>query len=194
MSAPLVSRVIAALNLVLILGLLACGAPRMHAKEVVLAGEGSASAPLSSLLTQARFTVLVFISAECPCVEAHDERLRQIAAAYRDQGVQVFAIDSEVGTTRASAAALRRERNYAFPVLLDRKARLANALGAEYAGYAVLMDAAGNVRYRGGIDSDKQRLHDDAVPYLRDALDDVLAGRSVRRAEARTLGCVLRKW
>jgi peroxiredoxin len=194
MSARLALRVIAALNLVLILGLAGCGAPSMHAKDVVLAGEGRASAPLSSLLRQARFTVLVFISAECPCVEAHDERLRALAAQYRQRGVQFLAIDSEVGTTPESVAAFERERRYAFPVLVDRKARLANALRAEYASYTVVLDAAGDIHYRGGVDSDKQKLHEDAVPYLRDALEDLIAGRPVRRPEARTLGCVLRKW
>jgi hypothetical protein len=58
----------------------------------------------------------------------------------------------------------------------------------------VVLDREGHVLYRGGIDSDKQRLHSDATPFLRNALDDLLAGRAPLRPEGKTLGCVLRRW
>ena len=37
-----------------------------------------------------------------------------------------------------------------------------------------VLDAQGRIRYHGGIDSDKSRLHEDAQLYLRDAVEDVL--------------------
>ena len=52
----------------------------------------------------------------------------------------------------------------------------ADALGATFATYTVVVDSAGRVRYRGGIDSDKQWLSDGATLWLRDALDRLLAG------------------
>jgi hypothetical protein len=54
--------------------------------------------------------------------------------------------------------------------------------------YSVVLDADGRVRYQGGLDSDKNRLTDDAEHYLRNALDDILAGREPRRHQSRTLG------
>jgi hypothetical protein len=75
--------------------------------------------------------------------------------------------------------------------LLDSGAKLADALGATRAMYSVVLDADGRVRYRGGLDSDKNRLTDDAKPYLRNALDDILAGREPRHDDSRTLGCSL---
>ena len=93
---------------------------------------------------------------------------------------------------RASRAArLAIEKSLGLPVVLDPDALLADALHAEYATYSVVLDAAGAIRYRGGIDSDKSFLRDDAIPYLRDALDDLLAGAAPRRAETEALGCVL---
>jgi hypothetical protein len=58
----------------------------------------------------------------------------------------------------------------------------------------VVLDGEGRVRYRGGIDSDRTHLHEDATPFLRLALDDLLAGRPPRVAEGKTLGCSLQKW
>ena len=46
---------------------------------------------------------------------------------------------------------------------------------------------------RGGFDSDKTELTPDAHFFVRDALDDLLAGRPVRAAEGKTLGCTLRR-
>jgi hypothetical protein len=146
------------------------------------------------LPSRAAWTVLVFFSPTCHCLEQHDGRLRALFEAYHPRGVQVLMVDSEVrGSTRVDEAEAHR-RGYPFPIVRDRGAVLADELGAQYATYSVVLDAAGRVRYHGGIDSDRNHLHDDATLYLRDALDDVLAGRPVRIAEGKTLGCALETW
>lgn len=157
-----------------------------------LTGVDGKSLSLADLARRAPFTVIVFVSATCPCTAAHQERLEDLEAAYRPRGVQLVAVDSEVGTTPASLAL--EARDYSVPLLADEGARLATALGAEYATYTVILDREGHPRYRGGIDSDKGTIHPDATLYVRDALEDLLAGKPPRRAEGKTLGCMLRKW
>ena len=99
------------------------------------------------------------------------------------------------GVAASSATPSEGKRGgYPFPIVLDRGGRLADAVGADYATYSVVVDRQGRIHYRGGIDTDKTHLHVDATPYLRDALDDLLAGRSPRVAEGKTLGCSLAKW
>ena len=49
----------------------------------------------------------------------------------------------------------------------------------------MVLDAAGRVHYRGGIDSDKTHLHDDSDAYLKDALDALLADREPAVTEGR---------
>jgi thiol-disulfide isomerase/thioredoxin len=141
-----------------------------------------------------RFAVLIFFSADCHVLRAHDERLLRLAQRYAGRGVRFFAVDSEVGATLLRDRREGQQRGYPFPIVLDEKARVAKAFGAEYAGYAVVLDRAGRVAYRGGIDSDRVRLTEDATPYLSQALADLLAGRPPRVAEAKTLGCALRTW
>jgi hypothetical protein len=140
----------------------------------------------------AGFSVLVFFSVSCDCQLAHDLRLVELARRYARQGVAFFAVDSEVGSTLQGDALEARKRNYPYPILLDANARLASELGAEYATYSVVLDRRGRVRYRGGVDSDQVHLTDDATEYLRDALDDLLAGHEPRRAFGEALGCSLR--
>jgi peroxiredoxin len=139
----------------------------------------------------AALTVLVFFSAHCDCQAAHDARLAELERKYRGLGVAFFAVDSEVGAALGRDAQEAQRRAYPYPILIDPRAELARALGAEYATYTVVLDARGRVRYRGGIDSDLAHLRTDAVLYLRDALDDLLAGRAPRRAYGEALGCAL---
>lgn len=140
----------------------------------------------------AAWTVLVFFSAGCDYHRAHDPRMRELAARYASKGVRFYAVDSEVDATLARDAREAERRAYSYPILRDQNARLSRALGAEVATYSVVLDREGRVRYRGGLDSDELTLHENATFYLRDALDDLLAGRAPRRSETTPIGCSLR--
>jgi hypothetical protein len=140
----------------------------------------------------ASFTVLVFFSANCATQRAHDPRLVELARRYQRQGVVFFAVDSELGSRAEEDALEAHLRHYPYPILIDAQARLAGVLDAEYSTYSVVLDREGRVRYHGGIDSDQIHMTRDATTYLRDALDDLLAGREPRRTFGDTLGCSLR--
>ena len=143
-------------------------------------------------LSRAPVTVVVFYAEDCPCFRVHEDRLRALAKAYADRGLRLILVDSEVSATAERDARAVAERGLPA-IVLDPGARLADALGADYATYTVVLDAQGRVRYRGGIDSDKERLHDDPDAYVRNAVDDLLAGREPRTTEGKALGCALQK-
>jgi peroxiredoxin len=148
---------------------------------------------LERWLQQNRYMVVLFVSASCPCVHAHAARLRELSERYAPLGVQFIAVDSERDATPGSARSQQAYHDWRFPVLLDPQGQLAERLDAEYASYAVVLDAQGSVRYRGGVDSDRKTLHADATPHLANALDDLIAQRAVRVAQTEALGCVLRR-
>ncbi len=139
-----------------------------------------------------KYTAIVFFSADCHVLRAHDERLRALAQDFREAGVKFVALDPEPGATAARDEEEAKRRGYPFPILIDDGAKFARAFGAEFAGHTVVLDRKGAIVYRGGIDSDRVHLTDDATPYLRDALGDLLAGRQPRVAQAKVLGCALR--
>ncbi len=139
-------------------------------------------------------TVIVFFSKDCHCLTVHEARLKDLYAAYHPRGVDFVMVDSEVRATPAIDATEAQRRGYPFRIFLDPGAHLADALGAKYATYTVVVNAQGELLYRGGIDSDKTHLRDSATPYLRNALDDLLSGHAPRTPEAKTLGCSLETW
>lgn len=143
-------------------------------------------------LARAKLTVVVFYADHCPCFRVHEERIRELVRVYGPRGVKVLVVDSEVSATSTADAQAAGERGLP-PIALDPGAKLADALDAEYATYSVIFDEHGKVRYRGGIDTDKNVLHDDAAPFLANALDDLLGGREPRVREGKALGCALQK-
>ena len=143
------------------------------------------------MVSGSRLTVFVFYSETCPCLRVHEDRLKRIQADYSPRGVSLVLVNSEVGAEPSRDAREARRRGYPFPLLTDPQARLARALNAQFATHAVVVDAAGIVQYSGGIDSDKNHLRETATPYLRDALDQLLAGRPARAVEREALGCAL---
>ena len=138
------------------------------------------------------YTAVIFFSADCHVLAVHDERVRKLAAEFAPRGVRFVGVDSEVDARLDRDRAAVQQRGYPFPIVLDPSGELARTLGAVYSGYTVVLDREGNVRYRGGIDSDRVHLRADARPYLSDALTDLLAGRAPRVAESKALGCALR--
>ena len=180
------------LGLALALACASCAAAP-HGPAESLRGTDGAVHPIAPLEGD-RYAVVIFFSADCHVLRAHDDRIRQLAADFAPRGVRFWAVDSEVGATLERDRAEVARRGYGFPILLDPGAAVAKTFGAEYAGHTVVLDRAGHVVYRGGIDSDRVHLTDDAAPFLRDALADLVAGRPPRVAEAKVLGCVIRTW
>lgn len=148
---------------------------------------------LGEIAAGAPFTVIVFFGAGCPVQRAHDARLRELHAAYHARGVAMVAVDSEASSDAALDREEARARGYPFPILSDPEGAAADALGATYATYAVVVDARGRIRYRGGIDSDRSHPTPGASPWLKSALDRLLEGREPDPAETTTLGCALRR-
>ena len=155
--------------------------------------DGPSSPRVEALTHGAELTVVEFFSARCPCQRAHDARLRALAEAFAPSSVRFVAVDAEADATPARDDDEARARGYPFPLISDPGGGVADQLGAQYATFVVILDQHGRVRYRGGIDSARVHLTDDARPYLRDALERLLAGGAPDLIETKTLGCALRR-
>jgi hypothetical protein len=149
--------------------------------------------PLGELVKRSRLTVLFFFSAECPVQKAHDARVRELMSLYQAKGVSFAAVLSETGADVAAERDAARRRGLTMPVLEDRGATLAEALGVEYSTHAVLLGADRRILYSGALDSDRTHMTSGAEPYLRNAIDATLAGEAVKKARVEALGCPLRK-
>lgn|GEM_PF-1218705 len=158
--------------------------------DAVLRDTRGTPVTLADVTRAHRFTVVTFYAVTCPCFAAHVERLRQLVSDLAPQGVGFVVVDSERHAT--SDPPIPPEVVPGLPIFRDEGGMLARRLGASYATESYIVDAAGHVRYRGGIDSDRKYLRSDAQPYLRQALASLLAGTGPAFATTKALGCALR--
>jgi AhpC/TSA family len=146
--------------------------------------------PLSRIAADHRFTVVVFYSSTCPCFAVHVARLGRLSAELRNRGVAFLAVDSErhgPGEPTPPPAAAP-----GVPLFRDDGGLLARRLNARFATQAFVIDPTGQVRYGGGLDSDRKDLTAAPHAYLRDALINLLGSDSPRYATSKALGCALR--
>jgi peroxiredoxin len=138
--------------------------------------------------------VVVFVGTQCPIANLYLPTLADLHRQYAGKGVQFLAINSNDQDAPAEVAAHARERKLPFPVLKDEEHKAADALGARRTPEACVLDAAGTLRYRGRIDDQYGYTYRRAEPSrseLRDAIDDLVAGRPVRVPETEGRGCII---
>jgi hypothetical protein len=89
-------------------------------------------------------------------------------------------------------AAHAKSSGFEFTVYKDENSVVADQLGAQVTPEAFVVDAAGNVLYHGSID-DSQNTARIQFQGLRTALDSILAGKAVEKAETKAFGCTIKR-
>jgi peroxiredoxin len=145
-----------------------------------------------------RATVVYWTCNHCPYALAWEDRLHQVGRDYSGAGVRLLAINSNDGVRYPadSADAMRerveREGGWPHPYLHDETQAVARSFGAERTPDVFVFDEGLRLAYRGAPDED----YDDPscnAGWLRDALDDLLAGEAPSRPSTDPVGCTI-KW
>lgn len=131
---------------------------------------------------------VIFLSAVCPCSRSHEAAVAELARQFPE--VTFLGVNSNQNEPLPLSRDYFARAALPFPVLRDDAATLADSLGAFKTPHAFLLEAKGNVLFSGGVD-DSQNAATARTHYLREALQDLRAGRKIQRAEARALGCVI---
>jgi DsbC/DsbD-like thiol-disulfide interchange protein len=139
--------------------------------------------------------VLEWFNPDCPFVKRHHQQRRtmvELAEEFALRGdVTWMAINSTHYMTAEKTGEWARKWNLTYPVLIDRDGSVGRAFGAKTTPHIFIVDADGQLAYIGAIDDDPAGNRDPAetTNYVRQALEDLLAGRPVRRPQTRQYGC-----
>jgi peroxiredoxin len=159
--------------------------------------------PWSLDALKGKVVVLETTNRDCPYVGKH-YRAGNMQAQQREaatKGVVWLTVAAsapgEQGFVTAAEANDTVRKNNAAPaaVLLDPQSRIARAYGATVTPHMYVIDAAGVLVYKGGIDAIPSSNVDDiarAKQYVSVALYEVLAGKPVSDASTRPYGCTLK--
>jgi len=142
-------------------------------------------------------TVLVWTCNHCPYALAWHDRIQRVIEDYRPRGVvfaQINANDPDRFPVDSMAAMEGRVANgeFASDYLQDAHQSHSKRWGARVTPDVFVVDGEGRLRYHGAPDGDHTDP-DQNARYLREALDDVLAGRTPLRQKTPAVGCRI-KW
>jgi len=141
-------------------------------------------------LKDARAVVVVFTCNHCPVAKMYEERLLAFAKRYREQKVEVVAIN--VNRIPADSLEKMKERSaakeYPFAYLYDESQESARSYGATVTPHFFLLDGKRKVAYMGAFD-DKFDAEKVEKPYLENAVEALLAGEEPKVKESLQRGC-----
>jgi hypothetical protein len=147
--------------------------------------------------TAALATVVVFTANHCPYALAWHDRIQEVARDYAGRDVQFVQINpndqvSHPADSTAASAERVAAGHFAGPYLRDESQDLTRSWGAERTPDVFVVDRSGTLAYRGSPDASYED-ESQRARYLRDSLDDILAGRPVARPQTPPRGCTI-KW
>jgi len=147
--------------------------------------------------TGEKAVLLFFVTTDCPVTNSYVPEMNRIRDAYAPRGVRVFAVQSDTTIPDADVARYARDYHYEYPLLLDPRQVLVRMVNATITPQAAVLAPDGKVLYLGRIDNrvadfGKQRFKA-TEQDLRDALDEVLAGKPVAHPFTKSIGCAINR-
>ncbi|PZR07043.1 MAG: thioredoxin family protein [Archangium gephyra] len=144
--------------------------------------------------------VLEWFNPECPFVKNSHTKASLVDAAKRAQknGVVWLAINSSAVGKQGHGVEKNKAAIKTFalenPVLLDESGTVGKAYGATNTPHMFVINAKGDVVYRGAIDNSpdgegQSPQGGTLINYVDAALADLAAGKPVKTADTRAYGC-----
>ncbi len=139
------------------------------------------------------YVVLMFIATQCPYSNAYNDRMRDMAAAYAKKRVLFVGINSNKTESLEEAAAHAKAHGLTFPILKDPGNKVADLYDAKRTPEVFVIGKDGKLLYHGRIDDNSDDASKVTSPDLKNALDALLAGKPVTRAETKAFGCTIKR-
>jgi peroxiredoxin len=141
----------------------------------------------------AHAAVLFFIAADCPISNGYVPEMNRVAHDYASRGVRLYAVMADTSISLPEVQKHAKEFGFTFPVLLDPKQILVRFTGASVTPQVAVISPGGAMVYLGRIDNRVEgfglQRSQATQRDLRDALDEVLAGKPVAKPAGKAIGC-----
>ena len=165
--------------------------------------QGADGKPVSLAGFKGKTVVLEWTNHECPFVVKHYEsgNIPQLQKEFTAKGavwLQVIssAPDKQGHVDGPSALKINAFRNAApSGIVLDPDGKIGKAYGAQTTPHLFIVDPAGQLAYKGGIDSIPSASKADiarADNYVKLAFADLAAGRKLAHASTKPYGCSIK--
>jgi peroxiredoxin len=135
----------------------------------------------------------------CPTVLQYEDRMVAVQRDYADKGVQLIAIngnetDGHPTDDFEHMVQHAKEKSFNFPYLRDDTQDVLRALGAVRTPEIFLFGPDRTLVFHGRIDDNADDPSKVTRNDLREALDEVLAGKAVSVPKTVPVGCTVKWW
>jgi len=142
-------------------------------------------------------TLVIFSCNTCPWVIRWEDRYVSIADRYIPKGIGMIAVNSNAsrfqgGDSLEEMIQHANEKNYNFPYAQDPGAKLAYAFGATKTPHIYLFDKSDLLVYRGAIDDNARDASSVDEAFLANAIDQLLAGKPIKKVTSKAIGCSIK--
>jgi len=157
---------------------------------------------------RAKVLVIVFTCNHCPTAQAYEERIKRLAADYKEKGVALVAISpndplavrldelgyTDVGDSLEDMKIRAKDKQFNFPYLYDGDTQaVSKAYGPVSTPHVFVFDSERKLRFVGRVDDNERRPQDVKSQDTRNAIEALLAGKPVPVEKTKTVGCSV-KW
>lgn len=142
--------------------------------------------------------LVMFSCNTCPYVIRNQERTNEICRFALQNDIGVVLVNSNEGTRGDddSFDAMKqyaREQGYAWPYVIDANSEVADAFGAKRTPECFLFNKDLKLVYHGAIDDNPQNAGTVNRRHLKEAINEMLAGKAVTVQTSRSVGCTIKR-
>ena len=150
-------------------------------------------------------TLVIFSCNTCPFVvgregksEGWEGRYNEVIAFARENGIGSVLVNSNEAKRKGDDSLEEmkqhaREAGYIAPYVVDAGHKLADGFGARTTPHIYLFDGDFRLVYRGSIDDSVNSAADVKERYLEDAITKMVAGKKVKPAITKAIGCSIKR-
>ena len=149
--------------------------------------------------------LVVFSCNTCPFVVGNGEksdrwegRYNEVIAFARENGIGSVLVNSNEAKRKGDDSLEEmkqhaREAGYIAPYVVDARHKLADGFGARTTPHIYLFAGDFRLVYRGSIDDSVNSAADVKERYLEDAITKMVAGKKVKPAITKAIGCSIKR-
>lgn len=141
--------------------------------------------------TKKKGIVLMFIATQCPVSNAYNDRMNQLYSDYNDS-FSIVGINSNKQEDIDEIASHAEENNFEFVVLKDSNNVIADKFEASFTPEIYVLSNDFELLYHGRID-DSRKEEGVKEKDLRNALNEIKAGKPVSVKETKAFGCTIKR-
>jgi hypothetical protein len=142
--------------------------------------------------------LVMFSCNTCPYVIRNQGRTNAICQYAAEKNIGVILLNSnegdrDGGNSFSEMQGYARDQHYQWLYALDKGSELANAFGANRTPECFLFDKSEKLVYHGAIDDSPGNADAVKRQHMKEAINEMLAGKEVTVKETRSVGCSIKR-